>query len=84
MNRLPENQIFGFVQRLSCSNHRRDDAGWPLGNCIECASYRKQMDAWYMAQVVAGEHRPGTELFDTDQQRSGHDDYSTNPKQSST
>lgn len=46
------------VARELCSQHRRDDLGWPLGNCIECQDYRKKMDAWYMEQVFDGNHDP--------------------------
>lgn len=46
------------VERSACSNHRRDSEGFPLGNCIECTSYRKQMDAWYMQKVMEGIHQP--------------------------
>lgn len=83
----PANAVFRAVQRIACSNHRRDDQGWPLGNCTECVSYRKQMDAWYTAQVMAGEHRPGAEMFDTDKmhdrdaERRDGEDYTVNPQQ---
>lgn len=84
MNTHPANSVFRAVQRMSCSNHRRDSEGWPLGNCIECTDYRAKMDAWYMAQVLAGEHRPGAEPFDRDVPASGAEDYTSNPRQSST
>lgn len=52
------NQLFHAINRIACSNHRRDDQGWPLGNCIECTTFRKKMDAWYGAQVMDGNPRP--------------------------
>ena len=42
------------VARAQCANHRRDDLGWPLGDCVECVDYRKKMDAWHWDQVLAG------------------------------
>ncbi len=84
MNTHPANQVFRAVMtvaRAQCANHRRDDHGWPLGNCTECASYRKKMDAWYMEQVMAGEARPGANVFDTDTQANGAEDYTSHPKQ---
>jgi hypothetical protein len=42
------------IARAQCANHRRDDHGWPLGNCVECKDYRAKMDAWYMEQVMSG------------------------------
>ncbi len=88
MNAHEQNSVFRAVvgiARSQCANHRRDDAGWPLGNCTECAEYRKKMDAWYMAQVMGGEAKPETaELFDRDKILSGAEDYTSNPKQAST
>lgn len=58
MNAQSANAVFRVVQRLACSNHRRDERGWPMGNCTECADYRAKMDAWHWAQVLAGNHDP--------------------------
>lgn len=61
MNQHPANAVFRAitsVARAQCQNHRRDDHGWPLGNCVECADFRKKMDDWHFEQVLSGNHDP--------------------------
>ena len=51
---------------MNCSNHTRDSHGWPLGDCPACVDYRRQMDAWFIGQLLAGHHPEKSPTFDLD------------------